>query len=145
MRLTQYTDYALRTLILLGLKGEALGTIAEIAQRYGISENHLMKLVPALGRMGYVETLRGRHGGLRLAKPPAEIRLGEVVRHTETDFTLVECFDAARNGCPISGVCALEGVLGEALSQFMSVLDRYTLADLLKPAPQLRRVLGLNG
>jgi Rrf2 family nitric oxide-sensitive transcriptional repressor len=144
MRLTQYTDYALRTLILLGLKGEALGTIGEVAQRYGISENHLMKLVHALGRMGYVETLRGRHGGLRLAKAPAEIRLGEVVRRTESDFTLVDCFDPARNGCPIAGACVLQGVLGEALAEFMRVLDRYTLADLLEPAPQLRRALGLN-
>jgi Rrf2 family nitric oxide-sensitive transcriptional repressor len=145
MRLTQYTDYALRTLILLGLKGDALSTIAEIAQRYGISENHLMKLVHALGRMGYVETLRGRHGGLRLAKPPAEIGLGEVVRRTESDFTLVECFDAGRNNCPIAGVCVLENVLAEALAQFMRVLDRYTLADLLAPEPELRRALRLGG
>jgi Rrf2 family nitric oxide-sensitive transcriptional repressor len=143
MRLTQYTDYALRTLILLGLKGETLATIAEIAERYGISENHLMKLVHALGRMGYVETMRGRNGGLRLARSPAEIRLGEVVRRTESDFALVECFDAGRNGCPITGSCVLESVLAEALQSFMRVLDAYTLADLLVPAVPLRRALGL--
>jgi Rrf2 family transcriptional regulator, nitric oxide-sensitive transcriptional repressor len=143
MRLTQYTDYALRTLILLGLKGEALATIAEIAGRYGISENHLMKLVHALGRMGYVETMRGRNGGLRLARLPTEIRLGEVVRRTESDFALVECFDAERNGCPITGSCVLERVLAEALQSFMRVLDAYTLADLLVPAAPLRRALGL--
>lgn len=143
MRLTRYTDYALRILIFLELKGRKISTVAEIAERYGISENHLMKLVHALGRMGYVETQRGRGGGLWLARPPQEIRLGELVRRTESDFALVACFET-QGVCAIAGICVLEGVLAEALAAFLDVLDRYTLADLLAPTPRLRQALAVR-
>lgn len=134
MRFTRYTDYALRVLIYLGLKpaGE-LSTIREIADRYGISENHLMKVVHHLGRHGFITTQRGRQGGMTLAKAPADIRLGDVVVKCEDDLRLVECFDRESNTCPIAGGCALSGVIADALAAFMDVLDRHTLADLLQP------------
>jgi len=132
MRFTRYTDYALRVLIYLGLKppGE-LSTIREIAQRYGISENHLMKVVHQLGGCGFIQTQRGRQGGLALARPPASINLGAVVRACEDDMRIVECFDSATNTCPIAPVCALPAPLAAALRAFLAVLDRYTLADML--------------
>ena len=142
MRFTRYTDYALRVLMYLGLKrpGE-LATIREIAGRFGISENHLMKVVNRLGQLGVVETIRGRHGGIRLALPPDRIALGDTVRRCEDDMRVVECFDPQTNTCPIASVCALPAILDEALSAFMAVLDRYTLADLLAPKSGLARVL----
>lgn len=131
MRLTRYTDYALRTLLYLGLHGKELASIGEIARAYGISENHLTKVVHHLGRMGVVETLRGRGGGLRLARPPEAIVIGEVVRQTEDDLALVDCFGSVP--CAIAGACGLQRLLGEALGAFLAVLDRATLADLLRP------------
>lgn len=129
MRLTRYTDYALRTLIYVGLNEPRQSSIAEIARAYGISENHLTKVVHQLGRLGFVRTTRGRGGGLRLARPAAEIGVGAVVRLTEEDLALVECFGSGN--CVITAPCRLRGVLGEALAAFLAVLDRYTLADLL--------------
>ena len=142
MRFTRYTDYALRVLMYLGLKtpGE-LATIKEIGERYGISQNHLMKVVHRLGQEGYVETLRGRQGGLRLARDPAAINIGEVVRRCEDDLRLVECFDPATNTCPIARACALPALLDEALTAFLAVLDRYSLADLLVPRRALAEIL----
>ncbi len=142
MRLTRYTDYALRTLMFLGLADGRLSSIRDIAERYGISENHLMKVVHRLGLLGYVETIRGRNGGLRLARPPGEIRLGDVVRQTEEDLALVECFGPAI-ACRITESCRLRGILDEALSAFLAVLDRYTLQDLLRPRNLLAAQLGL--
>lgn len=144
VRLTRYTDYALRVLIFLGLKpvGE-LSRIKEIADRYGISENHLMKVVHQLGQLGLIETVRGRHGGIRLSRAPGQINLGEAIRPCEDDTRLVECFDPATNTCPIAGVCALTPILEEALSAFWQVLDRYTLADLLGPRRDLGAILQL--
>jgi len=142
MRFTRHTDYAIRMLMYLGLKRDGeLGRIREIADSYGISENHLMKVAHRLGQAGFIETLRGRQGGLRLARDPASINLGDVVRRCEEDMALVECFDPAGNTCPIAPVCALPAVLDEALSAFLAVLDRYTLADMLGPAPGLKRIL----
>ena len=129
MRLTRYTDYALRTLIYVGLHEPRQSSIAEIARAYGISESHLTKVVHQLGRLGFISTTRGRGGGLRLAKPPAEIIVGAVVRQTEEDLALVECF--AGGACAITAPCRLRCALGEALAAFLAVLDRYTLADLL--------------
>lgn len=129
MRLTRYTDYALRTLIYVGLHEPRQSSIAEIARAYGISESHLTKVVHQLGRSGMIRTTRGRGGGLRLAKPPAEIVVGAVVRQTEEDLALVECF--AGGACVITAPCRLRRALGEALAAFLAVLDRYTLADLL--------------
>lgn len=129
MRLTRYTDYALRTLMYVGLHEPRQSSIAGIAQAYGISESHLTKVVHQLGRLGLIRTTRGRGGGLRLAKAPAEIVVGAVVRQTEEDLALVECF--AGGACAITAPCRLRRALGEALAAFLAVLDGYTLADLL--------------
>jgi Rrf2 family nitric oxide-sensitive transcriptional repressor len=131
MRLTSYTDYALRTLIYLGLHRDKLVTIQDIADLHGISKNHLMKVVHQLGVTGMVDTVRGRNGGLRLKREPADINLGVVVRNTETDFYMAECFDAANVGCAYSSSCALKGVLHAATAAYLAVLDRVSLADLL--------------
>jgi len=142
MRLTVHTDYALRTLLYLGLHGERLGSIRAIAQAYDISENHLTKVVHRLGRGGFVNTVRGRGGGIRLARPPAAIRIGDVVRRTEEDMALVECFGSA-NTCRITAACRLRGAFDEALRAFLAVLDGYTLADLLGAPEMLADTLGL--
>lgn len=130
MRLMTYTDYGLRLLMYVVLKEGELATIAEVAEAYGISKNHLMKVAYHLGLHGYLETVRGRGGGLRLARAPERIGLGEVVRRMEDDFTLVECFAPAEDHCCITRACRLKGVLGEALKAYLAVLDKYTLADL---------------
>lgn len=145
MRLTMHTDHALRLLMLLALEPDRRHTIEEIARRYGISRNHLMKIAQTLVQAGFIDGMRGRHGGLRLARDAAAIRLGDVVRTTEDGFALVECFDGARNTCVISPACGLRAVLHEALDGFLAVLDRYTLADLIAspaPARRMRRLLG---
>lgn len=126
MRLTRYTDYALRVLLYLGARPGKVCAVPEIARAYGISQNHLMKVVQDLGRLGHVASVRGRFGGIRLARPAEEINLGELVRRTEEDFDLVDC-----PTCVIAPACGLNVVLGEALAAFMAVLDRHTLADLL--------------
>lgn len=141
MRLTAYTDYALRVLMYLGLAEGRLSTIQEIAEAYGISKNHLMKIVQELRRAGYVEAVRGRGGGLRLGRPADEISVGAVIRLGEEDFRLVECFDPATNRCPIAGPCALQGLLGRALGAYFEVLDQSTLADLLGKKSRLERAL----
>ncbi len=143
MRFTRYTDYALRVLMYLGLKGDELSTIKEIAERYGISDNHLMKVVHNLGREGFIETIRGRQGGMRLARPPKDISVGDVVRKCEDDLRLVECFDPETNSCPIADVCGLAGMIDEALTAFMKVLDKKTLADVLKSSPGISPILEL--
>ena len=139
MRLTSFTDYTLRVLIYLGAhqREGRLATIGDIAAAYGISENHLMKIVSHLARQGYVETTRGKGGGMRLARAPGEINIGDVVRGAEEDLMLVECFRRGNPECPIAPACALQGILGRALSAFFEVLDGKTLADLLVPQAQL--------
>ncbi|HVJ53705.1 MAG TPA: Rrf2 family transcriptional regulator [Aliidongia sp.] len=132
MRLTLHTDYALRTLIYLGLRPDRRVSIREIAEAYGISENHLVKLVHKLGQGGMIETIRGKGGGLRLGRPAAEIGIGDVVRFTEEDLALVDCFQAdGRRHCAITDACRLQLLLHDALDAFMAVLDTRTLADLL--------------
>lgn len=143
MQLTQYSDYALRTLIYLAVQDDN-ATITEIAERYKISRNHLVKVVHNLGKLGYITTTRGRHGGIRLAMPPEEINIGDVVRRTEPHFTLVECFDGRENRCVITPACKLMGVLGEAFRAFTHVLDQYTLADMTANAKELRAALGIR-
>jgi Rrf2 family transcriptional regulator, nitric oxide-sensitive transcriptional repressor len=143
VRLTVYTDFSLRVLIFLALKADGLATIAEIAEAYRISKNHLMKVVHQLGVAGYVETVRGKGGGLRLARPAEEIVVGQVVRRTEPDMALVPCFDPATNSCAILPGCALRGILSEAKVAFLSVLDRHTLADLVRSRAPLQRSLSL--
>ena len=127
MRLTRYTDYAMRVLLYAGAQEEGrLSPISEISRAYAISQNHLMKVVNDLVNAGYLESVRGRFGGIRLARPATEINVGAVVRHTEEGFELVEC-----GSCVIAPACGLTGALGEALAAFMKVLDGYSLADLL--------------
>lgn len=140
MHLTAYTDFSLRVLTYLGLRGDRLATIHEIATAYGVSQNHLMKVVHQLGRAGFVETVRGRSGGIRLARAPGAIRVGDVVRRMEDDFQIVACFGGNDGGgCVIAPDCRLAGALDEALHAFLGVLDRYTLADLLAAPDRLGR------
>ena len=140
MRLTLHTDYALRLLMLLTIEPDELHTIEEIARRYDISRNHLMKVTQTLAQAGFIDSLRGRGGGLRLARPAAEIRLGDVVRATEDGFDLVECFDRERNRCVVAPACGLRGPLEEALVAFLATLDQYTLADLVARPGMLKRM-----
>ncbi len=140
MRLTRHTDYALRLLMLLAMEPDELHTIEEIASRYGISRNHLMKVAQTLARDGFVEGLRGRGGGLRLGRPAESVGIGAVVRSCEDGFALVECFDHQNNGCVIAPACGLRGPLEEALRAFLAVLDRYTLADLIGNPGMLMRM-----
>lgn len=139
MRLTLHTDYALRVLLYLGAREGRLCAISEIAKAYGISQNHLMKVVHQLGKSGYVKSVRGRFGGVALARPAADIRVGEVVRQTEDGFALVDCAS-----CVIAPACGLTGVLAEALGAFMAVLDGYSLADLLAKRMEMGRLLGVT-
>lgn len=141
MQLTLYTDYSLRVLLYLGLVPERTATITEIADAYGISRNHLVKVVHNLSIHGFILTTRGRGGGICLARPPEQIVIGDVVRHTEMNFTLVECFDRELNTCPIAAACILKDALYEAQKAFMAVLDKSTLADTLKNADWLRAKL----
>lgn len=142
MRLTIYTDYALRILMHLAVHEDPKPTISQIARAYGVSRNHLMKVAYELGVAGYIQTVRGRGGGLRLARPPAEIGLGEVVRQTEPDFLLVPCFDPEREVCALTPACRLRGALRQAAAAFLEVLDRYTLADLVENRAALQSLLG---
>ena len=134
MQLTQYTDYSLRVLIYLSQKGEGeLATISEIAEFYGISRNHLVKVVHNLATNGFIQTLRGKHGGMKLSRPATEIGVGEVVRKTEPNFYIAECFNKNNTSCVIIPICSLKGMLFEARSNFLQVLDRYTIANTLIP------------
>jgi Rrf2 family nitric oxide-sensitive transcriptional repressor len=144
LRLTTYTDYALRLLMYVALKDDGLATISEVAAGYGISKNHLMKVAHQLGLAGYVETVRGRSGGLRLAKPANAIGLGDVVRDSEQDMALVPCFDPADRSCAIRSCCTLRRALTEASAAFLEVLDGYTLADLVKPRAPLAHLLAIE-
>ncbi|MBT9554240.1 MAG: Rrf2 family transcriptional regulator [Hydrogenophaga sp.] len=135
MRLTHWSDYSLRVLMYCAAcaQRDKPATISEIAEAHGISRSHLTKIVMTLSGMGLLETTRGRGGGLRLLKPARQIVLGEVIRLTETDFTLVECFDSEHNTCRLDGHCRLKGTLRQAMDSYLAVLDGVTLADLLEP------------
>jgi Rrf2 family transcriptional regulator, nitric oxide-sensitive transcriptional repressor len=135
MRLTTLTDYALRLLMYVGQQPERLCTIAEVAQAHAISEAHLMKITHQLGLAGWLTTVRGKGGGMRLAHAPADINLGAVVRSMEPDFQLVECLSSG-NACTLTGRCGLTGIVELALSRFLATLDEHTLADVL-PTPAL--------
>lgn len=144
MRLTVHTDYALRLLMYLAMARNRTATIQEVASAYRISRNHLMKVAHELGRSGFVETVRGRGGGLHLKRELHDIGLGEVIRSTEDDLRLVECFDAVRNSCILAGRCRLTSVIREALAAYLAVLDKYTLSDLVTEPRSLQRLLGLD-
>lgn len=140
MQLTRYTDYCLRVLIFLALKQGELATIEEIATSYDISRNHLMKAVNHLARLNYIQSVRGKGGGIRLRLSPESINLGRLVRDTESDLSLVECF-SPRNQCCITPACRLKNILAESLRSFLGVLDKYSLADVLDDPNTLRRLL----
>jgi Rrf2 family nitric oxide-sensitive transcriptional repressor len=144
VRLTSFTDYSLRVLIFLGAEPGRRATIGEIARTFDISENHLMKVVHLLGKAGLLENIRGKGGGLELARAPEAINVGKVVRITEGRPMPAECFDPERNRCVITPVCKLKNVLAEAVKAFYAVLDQYTLADLLRNRHVLSRVLEIN-
>ena len=139
MRLTTMTDYALRLLLHVGQHPERLCTIAEVAEVYGISQAHLMKITHQLGLAGWVTTVRGKGGGMRLALPPEQINLGEVVRSIENDFFLVECH-ADHSACSLTGKCGLTRIFNNALGAFMNELNAHTLADVLPRTPRSRTV-----
>lgn len=143
MRLTMHTDYALRLLILLASKQGEPATIQEASERYDISRNHMMKVAHRLGQAGFIQTLRGRRGGLLLAHAPEDINLGAVVRFTEEDLNLVECFDPDNTSCAILPACRLRSVLQQALAAFLAELDRYSLADITAQPTRLKELLGL--
>jgi Rrf2 family nitric oxide-sensitive transcriptional repressor len=144
MRLTVYADYSFRLLIYLAASGDQAATIPEIAESYGISRNHLVKVAHQLGANGFIVTTRGRNGGLRLARPASEISLGAIMRRMEPDMALVPCFDDADAGCAIQASCALRNVLAEARDAFLAQLDRYTLQDLVAPRARLVKLLGIT-
>jgi len=143
MRLTVYTDYSLRVLIYLAVKPERLSTIDEVADAYGIARNHLTKVVHQLGVAGYVTTVRGKGGGFRLARPPGEIVVGDVVRSSETDLALVPCLAPVCADCPIIPACGLKALIRQGVAAFMAVLDASTLADLVRRPEALRALLQL--
>ena len=131
MRLTQFSDYALRTLLYLGVHDDRLVPVAEVARSYGVSHNHLVKVAGMLTELGVVEAVRGRGGGLRLAMEPSQVNVGWIVRRTEPDMNLVECFNKDTDTCPITPACMLKKVLYEARKSFLDTLERYTLEDFL--------------
>ena len=136
MRLTVFSDYALRMLLVLATRSESLVTIAEVSKAFDISEAHLTKVTHVLGKTGWVDTVRGRNGGMRLAVGPKTLRLGEIIRRLESDFAIVECF-GTDNHCVLTGGCGLQRALELALEAFFAELDRYTLFDLVNASPSL--------
>lgn len=143
MRLTLYTDYALRVLMHAALRQPERVTIDEVAAAYEISRNHLVKVVQDLGQNGFLNTHRGIGGGFTLGRPAQEIRLGTVVRHTEADDRVIDCVTRSNQACRIFPVCRLKGVLAEAAAAFFQVLDQYTVADLVRRKPEMKKVLSL--
>lgn len=136
MRLTLHTDYALRVLIFVALKGEKLSTIGEISDHFGISRGHLMKVVHRLGRLGHLETVRGKNGGLRLARKPSQLKVGDVVRDMEPEHSVLMCLQSS-GYCRIEKHCVLRCAMRDATNAFFEVLDRYTVADLIRPGHAL--------
>ena len=144
MKLTAFTDYSLRVLIYLAAQPQKRATIAEIAASFDVSENHLTKVVHLLGKSGWLANVRGKGGGLELAMPPELVGVGAVVRQTEGAAVVAECFSDEANHCAITRICRLRGVLGEAVEAFYTVLDRYTLADLVQNRQALAKVLFID-
>ncbi len=145
MRLTLHTDYALRVLVFAGLKGDELSTIGEIVEHFDISKGHVMKVVHGLGQKGYLETVRGKKGGMRLARKPGQINVGAVVRDMEEELGVLGCLQGEKNFCRIENCCVLRSALRDATNAFLAVLDRFTIEDLVKPRHPLARLLGIDG
>ena len=139
MQLKRYTDYSLRVLIYTGLHKERLVTIGEISEHFGISRNHLVKVVHDLATRGFLESTRGRSGGIRLARPPEDIGVGNVVRQMEGSSNFVECYNPH---CPIEGACSLQGIMAEGQRAFVDVLERYSIADLIRNKADLLQLVG---
>ncbi|MEZ5954696.1 MAG: Rrf2 family transcriptional regulator [Hyphomonas sp.] len=144
MRLTAYTNYAIRTLMFCALHPGQLVRIQDVADAHGISRAHLLKAARQLGKLGYLDNVRGRTGGVRLGRPPENIVIGEVVRHTEGHMEVVECFNPSSNTCPLIGVCRLSALLHTGLRAFLAELDKVTLADLVSNGPVLLKRLEAN-
>jgi Rrf2 family transcriptional regulator, nitric oxide-sensitive transcriptional repressor len=140
MQLTAYSDFSLRVLIYTAVHPGRYVSTQEISRAYGISLNHLIKVVHQLGKLGFLEIKRGRRGGIRLQGSPDQIRIGDVVRKTEPGFVIAECFEASTNRCPITPVCGLKQLLHDALKAFLEVLDQATLQSVLQ-RPQLYATL----
>ncbi|MDD5058198.1 MAG: Rrf2 family transcriptional regulator [Sideroxydans sp.] len=141
MKLTQYSDLGLRLLMYLALRRDELVTIQEVSERFAISKNHLVKISHQLTKSGLIESIQGRNGGIRLALPPQDISVEQILRTTEDNFDLVECFAPTQNQCVISGACILTGVLDEARAAFFDVLRKVSLADLVKNGKMLEKTL----
>ncbi|MCH6258641.1 Rrf2 family transcriptional regulator [Puniceicoccaceae bacterium K14] len=141
MELTKYSDYSIRVLVYLGLNNGKLVSINEIAEFYDISRNHLTKVVNNLANLELIFTVRGKGGGIKLALPAEEIYVGRVIRATEPNFNLLECFDPVTNKCRITNCCILKGVMKNALEAFFTELDKYTLTDILANTSGLKRIL----
>lgn len=144
MQLTQYTDYSFRVLIFLAQKEAGLSTVSEIAAFHGISRNHLVKVIHNLANKGFIVTTRGRNGGMELSRVPAEINLGDVVRNTEPNFNIAECFDRANNNCVVSSNCALKQIFWDAKTAFLDTLDKYTLRDAIIGAEPIRQMVKMT-
>lgn len=144
MQLTQFSDYAMRTLMYCALRREGLCRVRDIAEAYVVSEHHLMKVVQVLGQVGAIETVRGRGGGIRLAREPHEIVIGDVFRATEGKLALVECFDPTSSTCPLTSACRFKTALHRALDAFFLVLDGYTLADFVTTPSAMRSLLTID-
>ncbi len=143
MQLNRFTDYACRALVYAAVHDQGRCTVDDIAAAFGVSRHHLVKVVNELEHLGYLETRRGRGGGLKLARPAEAIKLGELVRSTEASLALVECFNRDTARCPLTPACRLKGVLQEASDAFFAVLDRYSLADLIAQPRHRARVIAL--
>lgn len=144
MQLTQFSDYAMRTVLYLGCRPEKLVSVEEVSRAYGISRHHLVRVVQSLTELGVVTSQRGRGGGMRLAKPPAEINVGWLIRQTEPHFNLVECLDLETNTCPIAPACGLKGAIQRAQHAFLTVLDEYTLDQFVRRKGDLMPLLDAN-
>jgi Rrf2 family nitric oxide-sensitive transcriptional repressor len=144
MRLTSYSNYALRILMIAAIRDGELVTVQEVADAFDISKAHLVKCVHQLGVWGYLHNVRGRNGGFRLAREAARITVGEVIRKTEDDLDLVECFNATTNTCPLIGVCQLSNLFKEACRAFLDVLDKVTIADIAANSRDVMKALGRN-
>jgi Rrf2 family nitric oxide-sensitive transcriptional repressor len=144
MKLTTYSNYTMRVLMVAAARSPELATVGEVARGFAIAETHIVKCVHSLGQWGYLETVRGRGGGFRLARPAQQIRVGEILRRTEDGFAVVECMDPATNRCLISGQCALAVALQRATEAFLNVLDALTLADICGDGARLLDLVGLS-
>lgn len=144
MRLTKQTNYAVRILMYCAANPNALSRVPEIAAAYDLSETFLFKILKPIADNGFVESVRGRNGGIRLAKPAEDITLLDIVRVTEDNFSMADCFDNGVTNCPLVDACTLNSAWSEALSAFFTVLGKYSIADLVEPSNNINRLLGLD-